>query len=63
VDAYWGAVIWALLPTVVVSVIFFFVIRSIVRMDRTERKTYARMLARERARRGLPPVETPASER
>ncbi|NYE18763.1 hypothetical protein [Microbacterium immunditiarum] len=55
-DNYWLAVIWSLMPTVVVSAIFFFVLRSVVRADRTERREYARIEAEERAKRGLPPV-------
>ncbi|WP_125130341.1 hypothetical protein [Microbacterium sp. 10M-3C3] len=62
-DAYWSAVIWSLLPTVAVSVLFFFILRGILRMDRTERKAYARVEAEERAKRGLPPVDSAASER
>jgi len=60
VDDYWGAVVWSLLPTVVVSLIFFFVLRSIIRADRTERREYARIEAQERAKRGLPPASAPA---
>lgn len=56
-DSYWAAVIWSLLPTVVVLGLFIFVLRSILRMDRTERRVYARVEAEERAKRGLPPVE------
>lgn len=57
-DSYWGAVIWALLPTVVVAVLFFWLLRSILRMDRTERRVYAKIEAEERARRGmLPPPD------
>lgn len=63
-DDYWVAVFWTLLPTVVVSLIFFFVLRGVIRADRTERREYARYEAEERKRRGLPPVsatvETPA---
>jgi hypothetical protein len=55
-DDYWLAVLWTLLPTVVVSAIFFFVLRSIIRADRTERRQYARIEAEERAKRGLPPA-------
>jgi flagellar biosynthesis/type III secretory pathway M-ring protein FliF/YscJ len=62
VDAYWVAVLWSLLPTVVVAVVFWFIIRSILRMDRTERKTYARIEAEERAKRGLPPADAAASD-
>ncbi|MGK3952233.1 hypothetical protein ACLKM7_07900 [Microbacterium sp. I2] len=55
-DDYWLAVLWTLLPTVVVSAIFFFVLRSIIRADRNERREYARIEAEERAKRGLPPA-------
>jgi preprotein translocase subunit YajC len=55
-DPFAAAVIWSLLPTVVVSVVFYFVIRSVLRMDRTERKAHAKIEAQERAKRGLGPV-------
>ncbi|WP_141930851.1 hypothetical protein [Microbacterium sp. SLBN-146] len=54
-ESYWVAVLWSLLPTVVVSLLFFFVLRSVVRADRNERKKYARIEAQERAKLGLPP--------
>ena len=38
--------------------IFFFVLRGILRADRTERREYARIEAEERAKRGLPPSPT-----
>ncbi|PZU45699.1 MAG: hypothetical protein DI566_09605 [Microbacterium sp.] len=60
-DSYWAAVAWSLLPTVVVLGLFVFVLRSILRMDRTERRAYARIEAEERAKRGLPP--TPGDQR
>ena len=56
-DSYWAAVIWSLLPTVVVLGLFIFVLRSILRMDRTERRVYAQIEAEERAKRGLAPVK------
>jgi hypothetical protein len=63
VDDYWLAVIWSLLPTVVVSLLFWYVLRSVVRADRNERRQYAKIEAEERAKRGLPPVAAvPASE-
>ena len=49
-DPYWSAVVWSLLPTLAVSVIFFFVMRSIVRIDRKERSTYAQIEAEETQR-------------
>jgi flagellar biosynthesis/type III secretory pathway M-ring protein FliF/YscJ len=62
VDTYWAAVLWSLLPTVVVAVVFWFILRNILRMDRTERKVYARIEAEERAKRGLPPADAAASD-
>lgn len=59
-DSYWVAVIWTLLPTIVVSGIFYYVLRSIIRADRTERRVYSRIEAEERAKRGLPPVAASA---
>ncbi|MDJ1113849.1 hypothetical protein [Microbacterium dauci] len=47
--------LWALLPTVVVLGLLIFVLRSILRMDRNERKAYAKVEAEERAKRGLAP--------
>jgi hypothetical protein len=61
VEEYWVAVIWSLAPTVVVATLFFFVLRNILRMDRTERRVYAEIEAEERAKRGLPPVEPAAA--
>lgn len=51
----WTGILWALAPTVVVAVLFFFVLRGILRMDRSERRAYARIEAAERAKRGMPP--------
>ncbi|WP_308467378.1 hypothetical protein [Rathayibacter soli] len=50
----WSGIIWALAPTVLVGLIFWVVMRAIVRADRTERKAYAKLEADERAKRGLP---------
>ena len=58
-DDYWVAVFWSLLPTVVVSAIFFFILRSIIRADRTERRDYARIEAEERAKLGLASAPAP----
>lgn len=55
---YWLNAIGSVVPTLLVGVIFWIVMRAIIRADRTERKVYARMEAEERARLGL---DTPAS--
>jgi hypothetical protein len=54
-ENFWVAAAWSLLPTVGVSIVFFFVVRGILRFDRTERKVHAQIEAEERAARGLPP--------
>lgn len=54
-ENFWLAAAWSILPTIGVSVVFFFVLRGILRFDRTERKVHARIEAEERAARGLPP--------
>jgi hypothetical protein len=46
----WGGIIWALAPTVIVGLIFWFVMRMIIRADRDERRAYGRIEAEERAR-------------
>lgn len=60
-DNYLVAVAWSVLPTIVVLGLFIFILRSILRMDRVERRTYAKIEAEERAKRGLPPVKGDAA--
>ncbi len=52
-DNFWVNAFWSLLPTVAVGLIFWVIMRSIVRADRTERKVYSRIEAEERAKLGL----------
>lgn len=54
-DNYWVAALYSIAPTIVLAGVFWWIMRSILRMDRTERRLYARYEAEERARRGLPP--------
>ena len=51
-DFFWG-VFFSILPTVALGLIFWVIMRSILRADRTERKVYAEIEAEERARLGL----------
>ena len=57
IEDYWLNALWSLLPTVVVGIIFWVVMRAILRSDRNERKAYAQVEAAERARMGLPPAD------
>ena len=48
-DLMWG-VIYSLAPTVLIGLLFWFIMRSILRADSTERKVYAEIEAEERAK-------------
>ena len=52
-DYFWLNALWSVTPTVLLGLLFWLIIRSILRSDRTEREVYARMEAEERAKRGL----------
>jgi flagellar biosynthesis/type III secretory pathway M-ring protein FliF/YscJ len=46
----WGGIAWSVAPTIVVGLIFWFVMRMVIRADRDERRAYAKIEAEERAR-------------
>ena len=46
----WGPIIYSVTPTILLGLVFWFVMRSILRADRTERKVYAQIEAEERAK-------------
>lgn len=56
-DNFWVNALWSLTPTVLVGLLFWFIIRSILRADRSERDFYSKMEAEERAKRGMQPKE------
>ncbi|MBB5633324.1 flagellar biosynthesis/type III secretory pathway M-ring protein FliF/YscJ [Cryobacterium mesophilum] len=56
-EDFWANAIYSVVPTILVGLLFWLVMRAIVRADRTERKVYAEIEAEERKRAGLPPVE------
>ena len=58
-DDFWANALGSLAPTVLVGLIFWFVMRAIIRADRTERKVYAQIEAEERAKLGLDPRDKP----
>ena len=57
-ENFWANAIYSLVPTILLGLVFWFVLRSIIRADRTERKVYAEIEAEERKRMGLPPVSS-----
>lgn len=59
-ENFWANAVYSLAPTVLIGLVFWFILRAIVRADRKERTVYARMEAEERARLGLPPKDATA---
>jgi len=54
-ESWWGNAIFSLVPTIVLGLIFWMVMRMIIRGDRTARLKYDQIEAEERAKAGLPP--------
>jgi len=52
---YWANFVFSLVPTIVIGLIFWFILRGVMRADRREREVAARIDAEERAKAGLPP--------
>jgi hypothetical protein len=52
-DTFWVNALWSISPTILVGLIFWLIMRSIIRADRKERKVYAQIEAEERAKLGL----------
>ena len=50
IQNFWENALFSVTPTILVGLIFWLVMRSILRADRTERKVYAEIEAEERAR-------------
>ncbi len=46
----WGGIIWSVAPTIVIGLLFWFIVRALLRSDRNERTSYAKIEAEERAR-------------
>jgi len=57
IEDYWANAVYSVTPTILVGLIFWLIIRSILRADRIERKVFADMESQERERRGLARAE------
>ena len=53
IENFWGNALFSVVPTIALGLVFWMLMRSILRADRTERKVYAQIEAEERARLGL----------
>ncbi len=60
-EDFWANAAFSVTPTILVGLIFWLVMRSILRADRTERKVYSEIEAEERAKRGLAPRTPPVA--
>ncbi|WP_394770914.1 hypothetical protein [Lacisediminihabitans sp.] len=58
IENFWWGALFSVTPTILVGLIFWLVMRSIFRADRTERKVYAEIEAEERARLNQPKPDT-----
>ena len=47
---FWTGVLYSLSPTVLIGLLFWFIMRAIIRSDRTERAAFAKIEAEERAK-------------
>lgn len=61
-DNYWLNALWSIIPTALLGVIFWYIMRAIIRADRHERAAYSELEAAERTRLGLPPARTGSSD-
>ena len=50
IDDFWLNALYSVTPTIIVGLIFWFVLRAIIRSDRTERDVRAKIEAEERAK-------------
>ena len=53
-EDFWANAIFSVVPTLLLGVVFWVIMRAIIRADRNERKAYARIEAEERAKLGQP---------
>ena len=54
---FWANAVFSVTPTVIIGLIFWFVMRAILRADRTERSELDKYESEERSRRGLNPKD------
>jgi flagellar biosynthesis/type III secretory pathway M-ring protein FliF/YscJ len=53
---FWANAVYSLIPTIVIGLLFWLILRSVLRSDRTERAVSARIENEERVKAGLPPI-------
>ena len=53
IENFWLNAAYSVTPTILIGLVFWFVMRAILRADRGERDAYAEIEREERAKRGL----------
>lgn len=61
-DNFWVAALWSITPTVLVGLLFWWILRVIVRSDRRERAAYEEMDLQERERANAEHIREPRSD-
>lgn len=56
-ENFWANALFSVTPTVLIGLLFWFIIRSILRADKSERTAYRQMELEERKKRGLGPSD------
>ena len=54
IENFWANAIFSVTPTIIMGLIFWFILRAILRADRSERDSFAKIEREERLKRGLP---------
>ena len=54
IENFWLNALYSVTPTILIGLVFWFVMRAIIRADRGERDAYADIEREERKKRGLP---------
>jgi preprotein translocase subunit YajC len=54
IENFWANALFSVIPTILMGLLFWFIMRSILRADRNERAIFAAMEKEERIKRGLP---------
>ncbi len=49
-ETFWANAVFSVVPTLIIGLIFWFLLRAILRADRTERETFAKLEREERAK-------------
>jgi len=55
-EGFWANAVYSLIPTILFGLFFWFILRAVIRSDRSERSIAAKIEAEERAKAGLPPT-------